>query len=254
MKVLAIGAHPDDIELMMAGTLFLLKNKGCEIHYLNLANGSCGSMNYDAEATIKIRRAEAQNAADFLGAEYHESLVNDIEILYELPLLRKLTAIVRSIAPDIVLTHYPFDYMEDHSNTCRLAVSASFCRNMPNFQVEPEQKPIFNDVALYHCLPAGLLDPLKNRIIPEIFIDVTEVMENKNTMLAMHKSQKDWLDRSQGFDAYLKTMSDWNLTIGEMSGRFKYAEGWIRHLPNGLSISNIDPLASYFKESQSIQR
>jgi LmbE family N-acetylglucosaminyl deacetylase len=73
-SVLALGCHPDDIEFMMAGTLFLLKEAGCSLHYMNLANGSCGTTQYSAEEIVRIRREEAQTAAQLLGAEYHESL------------------------------------------------------------------------------------------------------------------------------------------------------------------------------------
>jgi N-acetylglucosamine malate deacetylase 1 len=242
-KVFAIGCHPDDIELLMSGTLFLLRKKGYEVHYMNIANGSCGSLEHDAPTAIRIRRGEAMEAASILGAVFHESLTNDLEVFYELGLLRKLTSVIRAVEPDIVLTHYPFDYMEDHSNTCRLAVSATFCRNMPNFAVEPPVKAIMKDVVLYHCLPAGLLDPLKREVIPEIFVDVSKVMGDRIKMLSAHKSQKDWLDKSQGFDSYIKTMEEWSEKIGKMSGRHQFSEGWIRHLPNGLCCSNDDPLS-----------
>lgn len=238
----AIGCHPDDIEIMMSGTLFLLKKMDYELHYLNVANGSCGSLEYDAERIIRIRREEAIRAASVLGAVYHESFVNDIEVLYDLPLLRKLTALVRKISPDVMLTHYPVDYMEDHMNTCRLAVSAAFCRNMPNFTADPPIEAVLKDIALYHCMPSGLLDPLCRKVEPGIYVDVESVMDKKVEMLSEHKSQKDWLDRSQGFDSYIKTMTEWNFKIGEMSGEFKYAEGWTRHLPIGLCSQEHDPL------------
>ena len=60
---IAIGAHPDDIEFYMAGTLVLLQRVGWEIHYLNVANGCCGSVQYNAKQTRIIRRAEAKRAA-----------------------------------------------------------------------------------------------------------------------------------------------------------------------------------------------
>ena len=118
----AIAAHPDDIEFYMAGTLLLLKQAGWEIHYLTLASGSCGSARFNAAKTRAIRRREAQRAAQILGAHFHPGLVDDLEILYELKTLRRLAAIVRAVQPSIVLTHSPQDYMEDHTNTCRLAV------------------------------------------------------------------------------------------------------------------------------------
>ncbi len=59
----AIAAHPDDIELMMAGTLMLLREAGFELHYMNVANGSCGTATLGRDEIIAIRREEARNAA-----------------------------------------------------------------------------------------------------------------------------------------------------------------------------------------------
>jgi LmbE family N-acetylglucosaminyl deacetylase len=116
---IAIGAHPDDIEFYMAGTLLLLKQAGHEIHYLTLASGNCGSTEYNAAMTRSIRSTEARAAAKILGAQFHPSITNDLEIIYNLELLRALSAVIREVKPSIVLTHSPQDYMEDHMNTSR---------------------------------------------------------------------------------------------------------------------------------------
>ncbi|MCF7848840.1 MAG: PIG-L family deacetylase, partial [Kiritimatiellales bacterium] len=116
---MAIGAHPDDIEFTMAGTLLLLKQAGYEVHYMNLANGSLGSQIHPAAKLRGIRRREAQAGAQLLGAVFHPSLVDDMEVYYEAKTLRRLAAVVREVGPEILLTHSPADYMEDHQNTCR---------------------------------------------------------------------------------------------------------------------------------------
>src|SRR5688572_23281717 len=103
--VIAIAAHPDDIEFAMAGTLLLLKERGCQTHYMNISRGSCGSRRFSAARTRAIRKREARRAADLLGAHWHPSLSEDLEILYELKLLRRLAAIIREVQPGIVLTH-----------------------------------------------------------------------------------------------------------------------------------------------------
>ena len=72
--VFALACHPDDIEFMMGGTLFLLKAAGCSLHYMNLANGCCGSTRYSRDQTARIRREEGRAAAQLLGAQFHESL------------------------------------------------------------------------------------------------------------------------------------------------------------------------------------
>ena len=66
-RVFAVTAHADDIEFRMAGTLILLAKAGCEIHYMNIANGSCGSSEYDAETIAAIRLKEAKKAAGKIG-------------------------------------------------------------------------------------------------------------------------------------------------------------------------------------------
>src|SRR6266404_6337173 len=72
--VIAIGAHPDDIEFYMAGTLLMLKKAGYEAHYLNLASGNCGSADYNGATTRSIRNTEARAAAKTLGASFHPSI------------------------------------------------------------------------------------------------------------------------------------------------------------------------------------
>ncbi len=239
---LAIAAHPDDIEFMMAGTLLLLREAGWETHYLNVADGSCGSMEHGPARTRAIRRREAQAAARVLGAEFHGSLTRDLEIVYELSLLRRLAAIVREVRPNVVLTHSPQDYMEDHMNTSRLAVTAAFTRGMPNFVTQPRAKVFSGDTTLYHALPHGLRDGLGRRVRPESFVDVSSVHATKLQSLAAHKSQQSWLDETQGMSSYLKAMEDTAREVGGMSRRFKLAEGWRRHSPLGFCAAGADPL------------
>ena len=142
---IAIGAHPDDIEFYMAGTLLLLKRAGWEIHYLNVASGNCGSAYWNAAKTRAIRRREAQQAGKILGAHWHPPLCDDLEIFYDINLLRCLAATFREVKPTVVLTHSPQDYMEDHTNTCRLAVTAAFARGMLNFRTRPTRKHVESD-------------------------------------------------------------------------------------------------------------
>lgn len=242
--VFAIAAHPDDIEFMMSGTLFQLKEVGCDIHYMNIANGCCGTDKYDIDEITKIRRQEGIDACKYLGATYHESLVDDLGILYDNKIISQLCSRIREVQPDIILTQYPNDYMEDHSNAARVTVTAAFCRGMKNYAVEPHVEPYGKKVTLYHSLPYGLVDPLKRPVDADFYIDVEKYIDDKVNMLAMHKSQKDWLDVSQGQDSYLVSLRDLTAKMGEKSGKFKYAEGWIRHLHLGFCDENDDPLCN----------
>jgi len=240
--VLAIGAHPDDIEFIMAGTMIQLRNAGYQLHYLTVANGSCGSNRYDAPTLVRMRRQEAMAAAASLGAVFHESLCNDLEILYTVPLLAKVAAVVRQAAPEILLTHSPTDYMEDHTNACRLAVSAAFVRGMPNFQTDPPCAPLDNQVTVYHSQPHGNRDPLGRPVRPDIYVDTTEAIGEKLAALSKHESQRGWLGDSQQVDSYLQALRDLGAEVGRMSGTFQYAEGWRRHLHLGFCGPADDPL------------
>ncbi|MBN2641762.1 MAG: PIG-L family deacetylase [Victivallales bacterium] len=242
-KVFAVAAHPDDIELMMAGTLFQLRDAGCELHYMNIANGDCGSAEYDRPTLARVRREEAMQAARFLKAQFHESLCSDLEIFYDTGLLKRMTAVIREVKPDILLVHYPFDYMEDHCNASRLAVGAAFCRGMMNFVSEPSLPPILNDVTVYHAMPHGMRDMLGRRVEADFFVNISPVIELKQEMLSQHRSQKEWLDVSQGMDSYLLEMRCQAEKCGRASGKYKHAEGWIRHNHLGFCAADANPLA-----------
>jgi LmbE family N-acetylglucosaminyl deacetylase len=247
-RAFAVAAHPDDIEFVMAGTLMHLAEAGYEIHYMNIANGCCGSTEHNATDTARIRQQEAINAATNIGAEFHPSLVNDLEIFYNHETLTRLAAVMRDVAPEILLVHAPSDYMEDHMNACRLAITAAFARGMPNYPTSPSRAPVEQAVTVYHAQPHGNRDPLGNLVVPSLFVDVTGVIDRKAAMLACHKSQKEWLDTSQGLDSYVETMKELMREVGRMSGRFEYAEGWRRHTHLGLCAAGADPLKGALKD------
>jgi N-acetylglucosamine malate deacetylase 1 len=240
---MALAAHPDDIEFLMAGTLLLLGEHGFELHYMTVSSGNCGSMKMSPEKTRRVRERESIAAAKLLGAQYHKSLTDDLEILYDVHTLRRLVAVIREVGPTILLVPSPQDYMEDHTNTSRLAVTAAFARGMPNFRSVPARKPVDCDLALYHGMPHGLRDQLRQRIVPELFVNTESVHGRKREALAAHNSQKAWLDATQGMDSYLQVMDEMSLELGRMSGGFHHAEGWRRHLHYGFSAQDEDPLS-----------
>jgi N-acetylglucosamine malate deacetylase 1 len=246
-RVLAIAAHPDDIEFMMAGTLILLADAGWDVHCLNVSSGNLGSLTMSPADTAQVRRAEAQHAARSINATWHSSFRNDLEVFYEDSALRRLTAIVREVDPTIVLTHSPQDYMEDHMNTTRLAVTATFARGVPGYRSVPPRDPVQTAVTIYHASPHGLRDGLRRRVIPEAFVNTTTVQERKREALACHRSQRDWLDKTQGMESYIATMDEFARTLGKLSRKFQYAEGWRRRLHYGFSDETADPLRDALK-------
>jgi N-acetylglucosamine malate deacetylase 1 len=245
---LAAAAHPDDIEFMMGGTMALLGRAGWQLHLLNIANGSCGTDEMDRATIVRVRTEEARSAAEALGAQFHPPLVDDIELLYDLGLVRKLAAVVRRVRPAILLLPSPQDYMEDHMNASRVMVTAAFCRSMRNFVTDPPTPPVASEMAVYHAMPYGLRDSLRRPIEPDFCIDISSVIEVKRRALACHASQKQWLDRSQGVDSYLRTMEEMSAEMARRAGGGQFAEGWRRHSHLGFGPEAFDPLGEALAE------
>ena len=248
MVALAVGAHPDDIEFMMAGTLLLLKRAGAEIHMFNLANGCYGSEVCGKDETARVRALEAQAAAQVAGAVWHPPLFDDTGVFYDAPSLAKVAAVVRQVKPDIVLTHSRYDYMEDHEYTSRLASSATFNRCLPSYVTDPPVASFNKPVAVYHSLPHALMDMQRMPVVPEFVVDIGEVMAEKREMLARHASQKEWLDATQGMDSYLESMAEAARTVATRYGQCAYAEGWRRHNHMGYGPPEFAPLQALLSD------
>ncbi|CAN5336403.1 PIG-L family deacetylase [soil metagenome] len=240
---MAIHAHPDDIDFMMAGTLLMLGRAGYHLHYMNVASGSGGSLEFPAAELREIRAAEARAAATVLGATFHPSLRDDLEVVYDVPTLRELAAVIRQVGPNVLLVPSPQDYMEDHTNVCRLAVTAAFARAIKNFATDPPSEHTANEMCVYHAMPHGLCDPLRKRVLPGAYVNTTPVIDRKRQALGKHASQGAWLDATQGQSSYLATMDAFSRELGTMSGRFEHAEGWRRHLHYGFGAEGWDPIA-----------
>ena len=241
-SALAIAAHPDDIEFVMAGTLLLLKEAGWEIHYFNLSTGNMGSTVMSAGETARVRSREAQAAAKALMAKWHAPICDDMQIFYTDENIRRVCAVVREAQPSVVLTHALSDYMEDHMITARLAVTATFARGIPNYRSKPQRKSALEPVTIYHAMPHGQCTPMREPVQPELYVDTTRVHAVKRAALACHASQKEWLDATQGQDNYLNTMDAFSRTLGRQARKFQHAEGWTRHLHYGFGAAEGDPL------------
>ncbi|RPJ48776.1 MAG: LmbE family protein [Chloroflexi bacterium] len=240
---LAIGAHPDDIEFGMAGTLLRLQAAGAEIHMWNLADGACGTREMPRDEIVRIRGEEAAAAARVAGAVLHPPIATDLEIFYTREMVAKVAAVIRTVQPTVLLIPALQDYMEDHMNTARLAVTGAFARGMRNFETLPVVPPWEGEVAVYHAMPHGGCDSYGRPVLAQRFVDITPVMQRKTEMLAQHASQRGWLRDSQAIDSYLQAMTDSGTALGMLSGKYRYAEGWRPH--NYLGFANLptfDPM------------
>lgn len=233
-RVLAAMAHPDDVEILVGGTLFHLKALDWEPGIITMTSGDCGSATHSKEEISRIRHAEAKAAAGLLGAWYGCAGLRDIEIFANAENMRKVVELMRSFDPDIVITHSPVDYMLDHEETSRLVRGAAFALAMPLYQTHQiAPAPATRSTpALYYADPIEGIDPMGERIRPGFYIDITETLEQKREMLKLHHSQRDWLRTHHGIDEYLERMTGWAARYGEECGA-GYAEGFRQHRGHG---------------------
>ena len=235
-SVLAFFAHPDDAEILCAGTLSLLKKAGYSIHIATIALGDKGTATYSKEEIISIRRTEAIKAAGILGGSYHCLDFEDIYIFYQRESIDKASALVRKLQPAIVFTHSPDDYMLDHELTSKIVQTACFTTGMKNLAIH--EKPFGPVPYLYYTDAVESKDKFGNRIKPGIFVDISAEIETKEEMLASHASQRDWLMAHHKVDEYLLAMKSVARSRGDESG-FEYAEGFRQHLGHGFPQDNI---------------
>ncbi len=236
-KILAVGAHPDDVEIMCSGTLFLLKELGYEIHLVSLTLGDCGSVEHSAEEISRIRRQEAQNACKVLGAAYHYGGFNDLCIFNDDNSNRRVTALLREIDPCLVLTHSPRDYMSDHETTSLLVRNACFYAPIPNYDTSGFTPAIHTSAIpnLFYASPMEGVDIFGRKITPQFYVDVSDCMPSKIQMLACHESQRNWLRSHNGIDEYVESMLRWNKELGQRASLLSdkpiiYAESFRQHL------------------------
>jgi len=203
--VLALMAHPDDIEILCAGTLLLLRAKGWNVHLATMTAGDLGSRELSPPKIARVRRAEAAAAAELLGADYTCIGERDLRITYNVSSKRRVSALIRRVRPDLLITHSPTDYMADHEETSRLAREGAFAAAIPNWSCS-EKTPLAALPAILYADPIDAVDILGRRQPASIFVDVTSVIDRKSDLLACHASQRDWLRAQHGVDEYLLWM------------------------------------------------
>ncbi len=218
-RVLAIGAHPDDVEFLCAGTLALLHEKGWGVSIASMTPGDCGSATLSREEIARVRRDEARRAAEILDADYTCLESSDFCVVYGEELMGRVVGVIRRAAPTIVLTHSPVDYIADHEETARIVRFACFAAPVPNY--ETGDAPLAAIPWLYYCDPAEFTDHFGRPVEPEMVIDIADTLAVKERMLACHESQREWLRTHHGFDHYLDQMHAW---VAERGG-----EGFRQH-------------------------
>jgi LmbE family N-acetylglucosaminyl deacetylase len=187
MKVLAIGCHPDDIEVGCAGTLARYANEGHDVVICHVANGNMGHVLIPPHELSTIRLKEAQASGALIGARVLTCGINDVMIYDGLKEQRdRVIDIIRAVQPDVIITHSPDDYMPDHVAVSKLVFDASFVASVPHYETA------VNSIA--KLTPIYYMDHLAGiDFLPTEYVDISDTMEMKLKMLEMHESQMKWM-------------------------------------------------------------
>lgn len=235
-SVLALGAHPDDVEINCSGTLKQLQKLGMEIHVATMSLGDCGSVELPREAIARKRRTEAEKACALLGAAYHHAGSSDFCIFNDDLHNRRVTGLLRDVMPDIVFTHSPSDYLLDHETTSTLGRNACFYAPVANYDPSEFTKagPVHQVPHLFYFDVMEGVDIFGKRVSPEFYVDVSGEIDFKLEMLAQHASQRQWLFAHHGMDDYLASMQSWAAIRGREAtsakgGKVAYAEAFRQH-------------------------
>ena len=194
MRILAIGAHPDDIEIACSGTLAKCVQRGDKVIVCHASSGDLGHVIIPPDELKVIRAAEAKKAGSLAGIEVIWGGFDDLNIYEENKEARdKMVDVIRYADPDLIITHAPDDYMPDHTAVSKLVFDASFTATLPNYPTK-QKKPA-------KLVPIYYMDTLAGvNFNPTMYVDVTDTIDLKIKMLNCHESQLVWMKEHDGID------------------------------------------------------
>lgn len=226
VDILAIGVHPDDVELSCSGTLLRHIDQGKSVGLLDLTRGELGT-----RGNADIRDQEAADAAELMGAAFRKNLgMADGFFEYNAANLKKIAAVIRTHRPEIVLCNTIDDRHPDHGRAAKLAADACFYAGLvkiPTQNAEGEPHERWRPAAVYHYIQDYNLQP-------DFVVDISEYMERKLALVRAFRSQfyvpeaKEFEQElsspisSKSFMDYLRAKA---ATYGRPAG-FDFAEGY----------------------------
>ena len=223
MNILAIGAHPDDVEISCGGTLAKYAKMGHKVFTATATNGNIGSATLPMEEIARIRKEEARQAAAVIGAEYI-CLDYDDEMFFDSKQARlDFINLVRYCKADVILTHTPHDYNPDHELTSKIVNDIAVM--IPIAKIKTKYEP-------YDKIPIIAYFETANGhgFIPTEYVDITDVIDIKKEMYSKHKSQVQWMSDNYkdavGGDNFFDSIDVTARFRGIQCG-VKYAEGFI---------------------------
>ncbi len=218
MNILAFGAHPDDIEFACAGTLLKYAKAGHRIFAALTTSGNIGSNIIEGREEIaRTREAEQLAAARHYGAEVRFLRCDDEGLLDGLKVRRDILNAMRWANPDVIFTNFPGDMSTDHNTTG--SIVSRLMLSLPARNIPADEPPVAKTPSLFYWdTGAGL------HFEPEVYVNITDTMDEKLAALAEHKSQFAWMSTFQEV-----SLTDHSRILGEFRGLAigcRYAEGF----------------------------
>ncbi len=193
-RILFIGAHPDDADILCGATAIKLCRAGHVVKFVSVTNGDTGHHILSRKETAETRYKEAQEAAKFIGLSEYQILDHDCGIEPTIELRREVCRIIRAFSPDVVISHRLCDYHPDHRATAQLVQDCTFVCMVPHFCEDtpiPEKSPIFAFSF------DRFKEPRPHR--PDAAIEIDSVLKVKLDAHKFHRSQFfEWLPWSSG--------------------------------------------------------
>jgi LmbE family N-acetylglucosaminyl deacetylase len=194
LRLLIIGAHPDDADYSAGGLATLYRRHGHVVKMVSVTDGGAGHHVNPGPEMVVRRRAEAAASGAVIGAEYITLDAPDGGLLPTLENRAVIIRLIRGFNPDLVLTHRPNDYHPDHRYTSQLVQDSSYMLTVP--AVAPET-PHLAKMPVIAYMPDDFQKPYP--LTPTVAIDVGPALDDIVTMLDCHVSQfYEWLPYNQG--------------------------------------------------------
>lgn len=221
MNILCVAAHPDDIEILCAGTLVRYAREGHKVTFAIFTNGNMGDTSIQPEELGKIREKEAREAAAIIGANVIWGCVMDEHVFPDQEQRRLMIDILREADPDVIFTHSPNDYHPDHRYVSQLVFDAYFQKGLPFIPNQSKPACRFGHAQLYYMDNLGGIG-----FIPSEYVDISDVFTIKQQMLACHKSQTEAMQQLAATD--LAEMVEVQARFRGLAAGCRYAEGFTR--------------------------
>jgi len=230
VDILAIAAHPDDIELSCVGTLLKHIDEGKSVGLLDLTQGELGT-----RGTPELRAEEAENARQMMGAAFRKNLrLPDGFFQHNQENIVKIIEVIRWCQPHIVLANAPRDRHPDHGRASKLIADACFYAGLAKIETKDENGQVqqrWRPDAVYHYIQDYNLEA-------DFVVDISDYMERKIELVQAFKSQfydpdsKELTTPLTGAD-FFEMLRGKAKMYGRPAG-FSYAEGFVNSRTPGV--------------------